>query len=108
MREAIIVYAPWLLSLLGIAVTIFVGNKVRWAWGFTMAVQCLWIAWALALPSWGLLPLLLFQFGMQIHYHRIWMREDCPRSTVAVRRFGKAEVDGSIPSVGTISQGTQC
>lgn len=57
MREAIITYLPWLLSVITIWMTLAAGNKHPSAWLIGLVNQALWLAWIVASSAWGLLPM---------------------------------------------------
>ncbi len=57
MIEYIVIYLPWLLSVITIYMTILAGNKSRWAWLVGLFNSALWLVWIIASQSWGLLPM---------------------------------------------------
>ena len=74
MRELIIFYLPWLLSGITIYVLLQVGNKVRWIWAVSLFNQALWLTWIIASQSWGLLPMNLALWVVNVRNHLKWMR----------------------------------
>ena len=67
LREATIIYLPWLLSVITIWMTVLAGNKHQSAWLVGLVNQALWLAWIVASASWGLLPM---NFALWIVYGR--------------------------------------
>ncbi len=57
MRENVITYLPWLLSVITIWMTVLAGNKHPTAWAVGLANQALWLGWIVASSAWGLLPM---------------------------------------------------
>ena len=57
MRDHVITYLPWLLSVITIWMTVLAGNKHSSAWLVGLANQALWLGWIVASASWGLLPM---------------------------------------------------
>ncbi len=66
MKEVIIVYVPWLLSILTLTMMWLVGNKNKYAWYVGLGNQVLWLTWIIAVQSWGLLILTLALIVMYI------------------------------------------
>ena len=54
MRQAIVIYLPYVLSALTIYSALAAGNKRRIAWSVGLANQGLWFLWIWASRSWGL------------------------------------------------------
>ncbi len=57
MRDHIITYLPWLLSVITIWMTVLAGNKHPTAWLVGLVNQALWLGWIIAAGAWGLLPM---------------------------------------------------
>jgi hypothetical protein len=57
MRENVVAYLPWLLSVITIWMTVLAGNKHPTAWLVGLANQALWLGWIVASSAWGLLPM---------------------------------------------------
>ena len=57
MRNEIIKYLPYLLSLITIYSMVLAGNKKRGAWFVGLVNQLLWLIWIVLSSAWGLLPM---------------------------------------------------
>jgi len=71
MRQYIVEYLPWLLSVVTLYMTFLQGEKKAAGWLVGLANQVLWLAWIAASTSWGLLPL---NIGLSVLFIRNWMK----------------------------------
>lgn len=74
MRDAIVTYMPWLLSVITIWMTLAAGNKHRLAWLIGLANQALWLSWIVASSAWGLLPMNIALWIVYGRNHWKWTR----------------------------------
>jgi hypothetical protein len=72
----IIVYLPWLLSILTIYMTVLTGNKDKNTWLVGLFNQFLWLLWIVLSATWGLLPLNFVLWIIYIRNHRKWKMEN--------------------------------
>lgn len=74
MKEIIIIYIPWALSILTVGMMYLAGNKNKWAWILGLANQSLWLTWIITVQAWGLLILtfaLIFMYTRNlIKWHK--------------------------------------
>jgi hypothetical protein len=75
MRQAIIVYLPWILSAVTIWMTLLAGNKHKSAWLVGLANQALWAVWIVVSQNWGLVPLNLALWLVYGRNHLKWRKE---------------------------------
>lgn len=57
MKELIVNYLPWLLSVITIYMNVLAGNKNNLAWLFGLLNQILWLLWILISENYGLVPM---------------------------------------------------
>ena len=76
MRDAIVTYLPWLLSVITIWMTVLAGNKHPSAWFVGLVNQALWLCWIIATASWGLLPM---NAALWIAYGRNHFKWNAPK-----------------------------
>lgn len=57
MNHFIVVYIPYMLSVLTLTMMWMIGNKNKYAWYLGLANQSLWLTWIITVQSWGLLLL---------------------------------------------------
>jgi len=57
MKELIITYLPWLISIFTLLMMWFAGNKSPKAWVIGLGNQVLWLTWIITSQTWGLLLL---------------------------------------------------
>lgn len=57
MKQTIITYLPYLLSVITIYSMLLAGNKKRGAWLVGLLNQFLWLTWIILSSAWGLLPM---------------------------------------------------
>lgn len=78
----------WLLALLGLFGLWLAGNRNMWAWRIGIAVQVLWVAYALTTRQWGFIASALGYAGVNLRNLLKWRRERSavqhPEATVAV------------------------
>lgn len=74
MRQAIITYLPWLLSLITIAHSWLIGNKDIRGWVLGLCNQAGWVIWIVASGTWGFVPLNLMLWIIYIRNYRAWSR----------------------------------
>lgn len=80
MKQAIINYAPWLMSAVTIWMTFLAGNKHRSAWAIGLGNQALWLGWIVASSTWGLLPMNLALWAVYGRNHLKWSQHKGPQS----------------------------
>jgi len=73
MKDIIIVYLPWFLSVNTLYFTFLVGNKKKGAWLLALFGQLFWLIWILCSESYGLLPM---NIGMWVMYFRNYIKWD--------------------------------
>jgi hypothetical protein len=56
MREALIIWLPWVMSAATVYTMLLAGNKSPLTWTVALVSQCVWLVWIVASLSWGLLP----------------------------------------------------
>ena len=57
MKQIIITYLPYLLSLITIYTMLLAGNKNKGAWAVGLINQFLWLIWIFLTQAWGLIPM---------------------------------------------------
>lgn len=67
---------PWLLSPVSICSMILTGKRLRSGWALTVIGQLFWIAWAVGIHQWALLPLELIVLLVALRNWRSWGRDD--------------------------------
>lgn len=72
MKEIIIIYVPYLLSVLTLSMMYLAGNKNPLAWKLGLANQVLWITWIYLTQSWGLMVLTVCLIFMYIRNLLKW------------------------------------
>lgn len=75
MRDAIVVYLPWLLSAITITLTLLAGNKHPATWLLGLVSQALWLLWICVSATWGLLPMNIALAVVYGRNHLKWRRE---------------------------------
>ncbi len=75
MREAIVVYLPWLLSAITIWMSLLAGNMHRNAWLVGLGNQFLWLIWIVVAGAWGFIPLNVALWIVYGRNHWKWMRD---------------------------------
>jgi len=76
LRDAIISYLPWLLSVITIYMTVLAGNKARYAWIVGLCNQFLWLIWIVCSGSYGLLPMNVALWIVYSRNHLKWSRNE--------------------------------
>lgn len=71
-REALVQYMPWLLSLLSVYMIKLAGDGHKKTWLLGLFNQLLWVTWILASKSYGLLPMNAALWYMYIRNHIKW------------------------------------
>jgi len=74
-REAIVVYLPWLLSAITIWMSLLAGNMHRNAWLVGLGNQFLWLIWIVVAGAWGFIPLNVALWIVYGRNHWKWMRD---------------------------------
>ncbi len=77
MRDHIITYLPWLLSVITIWMTVLAGTKHANAWLVGLVNQALWLAWIIASSAWGLLPM---NIALWVVYGRNHWKWNAPKA----------------------------
>lgn len=75
MKQAIITYLPYVLSLITITQIVYAGNKHKHAWLIGLGNQFLWLSWILVSGTWGLLPMNIAIWVVYTRNHLKWRRE---------------------------------
>ena len=65
-------YLPWVLSCITIYITILTGNKDKYAWLLGILNQVLWLVWIIVTKNWGLIPMNIALFVINIRNHFKW------------------------------------
>ena len=76
MREWIIVWLPWILSIASIYKIHALGKKYKWVWLYAMVLMSFWCVWMVAAEAWGFLPLNTVQWILFIKNHREWNKKE--------------------------------
>lgn len=63
----------WFMSALMVAFYWLNGNKWKHIWLMSMAVNVAWIAYAIAIKQYGLIPSSIIILGVSIRNHIKWM-----------------------------------
>lgn len=71
----IVIYMPWLLSVITIYMTVLAGNKNKFAWAVGLFNQLLWLLWILCSENYGLLPMNLALWVVYCRNHLRWQHE---------------------------------
>lgn len=72
MLALVVLYLPWLMSLITIYTMFLAGNRNSWTWAVGLMNQVLWLIWILASESWGLLPMNLALWVVYLRNHMKW------------------------------------
>lgn len=70
--KAVILYLPYLLSIITIVQMVLTGSKHPKAWALALANQACWLGWILASATWGLLPMNAALWFVCWRNHRLW------------------------------------
>ena len=63
---------PWVISCMTIASVWLVGNKERRGWAIGIACQFLWLIFILSTQEWGLMPLNVAMWYVNIRNYTKW------------------------------------
>ena len=74
MKHWIVMYLPWFLSGLAIAMTQLAGNMNRHTWAVGLVAQVGWSVWIVASETWGLIPLNVCLWYVYTRNHLKWNR----------------------------------
>jgi hypothetical protein len=75
MLEFIIMFLPWLLSVLTILSMHYAGKKKVLGWKIALLNSGLWLIWILATGTWGLLPMNLALWYVYGKNYYEWRKE---------------------------------
>ena len=75
MRNLIVTYTPWLLSVLTVTTYWAIGNRAWWCWHLGLFTQGVWFIWIPLSGVWGLLPTAIFLTLVQTRNAIKWQRE---------------------------------
>jgi hypothetical protein len=78
MTDAVVTYAPWLLSAITIWFNLMAGNKHRWAWAIALVGQAGWLTWIILSANWGFLPMNIALWIVYTRNHMKWQAEPEP------------------------------
>ena len=76
MKQALITYLPWLLSVITICTMWIAGSKNKNAWPLALANQVLWLIWIVVSQAWGLLPMNLALWFVYVRNLIVWESDD--------------------------------
>ena len=77
-KELILTYLPWLLSLLTIYSAVLCGDKKAFGWTIGFINQGLWLTWIITSETWGMLPMnIVLAFIFAKNYFK-WAAEEYP------------------------------
>lgn len=77
-KELILTYLPWLLSLLTIYSAVLCGDKKAFGWIIGFINQGLWLTWIITSETWGMLPMnIVLAFIFAKNYFK-WAAEEYP------------------------------
>lgn len=72
MKELIIVYLPYILSIITAYTMLLAGNKRAGAWLVGLLNQVLWLTWIIVSETWGLLPMTAVMVIVYIRNYIKW------------------------------------
>ncbi len=73
MKDAVVIYLPWALSVITIYMNVLAGNKNKLAWLFGLLNQLLWMLWILTSGNYGLIPM---NIALWVVYSRNYVKWD--------------------------------
>lgn len=74
MKDEIVFYLPWVISLITIVKMKLLGNRNILGWVLGLGNQCLWLVWIVLSASWGLLPLNIALWYIYADNYRKWRK----------------------------------
>lgn len=74
LKEIIVVYLPWLMSVITIYMTYIAGNRNAFAWVLGLGNQAFWLIWIVVSKNWGLLPMCLTLSVLYIRNYYKWIK----------------------------------
>ncbi len=72
MRQHIIDYLPWVVSIMSIYAIKIIGDKRQSGWKLSLFNSALWLVWIIATQHWGILLLNIAHWIMCIRNIRKW------------------------------------
>lgn len=72
MKQLVIDYLPWLLSVFTVLTMWMAGEKHKHTWVLGFVNQALWLVWIVLVQAWGLLPMNFALWVMYVNNHRKW------------------------------------
>ena len=75
MKDIIIFYLPFLISVITITQLIMAGNKHPKAWLVGLGNQVLWSTWIITSNNWGLLPMNIAIWVIYARNHFKWKKQ---------------------------------
>ncbi len=75
MKQALIQYLPWLMSVVSCFGLYLAGSKHKRAWQVLLWNQVLWFIWIPLSSSWGLLPGAFAYTAVAIRNQVVWSRK---------------------------------
>lgn len=75
MREMLIVYLPYAISVIGSYQIWTAGDKKWYTWLIAMGNQVLWSTWIVISANWGLLPFNIVCWILYVRNHLRWRAE---------------------------------
>ena len=74
MEHIITTYLPWILSVVTFITHVMAGNTHKWTWVVSAGNQVLWMIWIVAVSAWGLAPLTIGLFVLNIRNYFKWKK----------------------------------
>jgi hypothetical protein len=75
MIDFIVIYTPWLLSVVTIIQMILTGNKWKNSWMIGLIIQSFWLLWIVCSKNWGFVPLNICMWIVCFRNHMKWRNE---------------------------------
>lgn len=82
MKEIVVDYLPWLLSVITVVQVMMAGNKYKNAWLVSLGNQALWLLWIITSGIYGLLLMNVTLSFVSIRNHLLWRRRPKEVSTL--------------------------
>jgi hypothetical protein len=75
MKDFLISFLPWVMSVYTMFLVWQTGNKWRYVWLLNLSNEAIWLLWIILSKTWGLLPINLFMWFVSIRNHIKWSNE---------------------------------
>lgn len=74
----------WILTGIGITGLYLVGNKSLWGWYIGIAVQVLWVTYAIVTRQWGFIFSAIVYASVNIRNYLKWRKEEAKKELAEV------------------------